>query len=78
MQSTNFDGGHFENGVPQVVHPNLLMVASTFHVWTSPRNKIKLVSYVPGRGGGVHGVYRAHGLNIQAENGNFALFGVLE
>ena len=31
-----FDGGHF---VPQVVHPNLVMVASTFHV--SPRNKIK-------------------------------------
>ena len=35
--STNFDGGHFENGVPQVVHPNLVTASSTFHVRTSPR-----------------------------------------
>ena len=30
----------FENGVPQVVHPNMVMVASTLHVQLSPRNKI--------------------------------------
>ena len=32
------------------------MVISTFHVQTSPRNKIKYVSYIPG-GGGVHEGY---------------------
>ena len=49
--STNFDGGHFENGVPQVVHPNLVMVASTFHVQTSPRNKINRSHTFLGGGG---------------------------
>ena len=34
-------GGHFENGAPQVVHPNLVMVASTFHVGVVPSNKIR-------------------------------------
>ena len=49
----NFAGGHFENDTTRVVHPNLVMVASIFHVGRGPRNKIKQVSYVPG--GGVHG-----------------------
>ena len=34
-----------------VVHPNLVMVASTFHVGIGPSNKFRYFSYVPG---GVH------------------------
>ena len=54
--SINFDSCHFENGVPQVVHPNLVMVISTFHVQISPRNKIKYVSYIPGVEGCMRGM----------------------
>ena len=36
--SENVTGGHFENGAILVVHPNLVMVTSTFHDWISPRD----------------------------------------
>ena len=53
--STNFDGGHFVNGVPQVVHPNLAMLASTCYVQTSPRTQNKIGLVRSWGGGGVHG-----------------------
>ena len=51
----DFDGGHFENGPKQVVHPNFFLMASTFDIRGGPMNNKNLVSDCPGGGGGVHG-----------------------
>ena len=48
----DFDGGHFENGPKQVVHPNFFLMASTFDIRGGPMNNKNLVSDCPG---GVHG-----------------------
>ena len=48
----DFDGGHFENGPKQVVHPNFFLMASTYDIGGGPRNKKNLVSDCPGGGGG--------------------------
>ena len=50
----DYDGGHFENGPKQVVHPNFFLMASTFDIRGGPMNNKNLVSDCPG-GGGVHG-----------------------
>ena len=46
----DFDGGHFENGPKQVVHPNFFLMASTFDIRRGPMNNKNLVSDCPGRG----------------------------
>ena len=48
----DFDGGHFENGPKQVVHPNFVLMASTFDIGGGPRNNKNLVSDCPWGGGG--------------------------
>ena len=48
----DFDGGHFENGPKQVVHPNFFLMASTFDIRGGPMNNKNLVSDSPGGGGG--------------------------
>ena len=65
MISAGFEGSHFEFVIPlisiaailkmastQVVHLDLLIVISTFHVHTIPRNKIKCLIHSWGGGGG--------------------------
>ena len=46
----DFDGGHFENGPKQVVHPNFSLLASTFDIRGGPMNNKNLVSDCPGGG----------------------------
>ena len=56
MKFDDFAGGHFGNDVIQIVHPILVIVASTFHGERGPMNKIKQVPYCLGGGGGeIHG-----------------------
>ena len=48
----DYDGGPFENGPKQVVHPNFFLMASTFDIRGGPMNNKNLVSDCPGGGGG--------------------------
>ena len=52
--STNFDGGNFDNGAPQVVHPNLVMGGIHFSCSdkSQEHNKIGLIRSRGERGGG--------------------------